>query len=608
MTYTYKLARRIALLRDCALVSSLALAAACGGSDLTETDPGSPSPAPSAPVVVIPQVITIETNQTVSFAAREGSRRAVAGTVEWAVSGGRISHDGAYTSSQPGTFMLVGRIQGEREQFPRAGTARVRVVPAQTKLASIRVSPENVRLAPGAEQAFEASGYLAHQGIQGTFGVPIGVTWTASGGKVDASGVYTAGDAAGTFRVAAKSVGTGVADTVLVIIDPSLTPPAEPAPDSTPDPTPDPTPDSTPTPPVTLAGVVLTPSTAALQTGATQQFAATGVMSDGSPASVTFSYSATGGSITPQGLYQAGASAGTYAVIATAAGGIVADTAKVTLTAPVSASTKLLVGVQPTLDTRSKPLAANVLVNADQATWTSKTNNPIVWTGGVGGVWRGGTVTGLWDQNTTAWDAYHSMAGMHVQVDSPLVLGFRVHNYGDGVRFMDPVTKSFTLRGAWFSDIHDDGVENDTYKTGLVEDSFFDGVYVAFSGRPAKAVYQQIDGRNITYTIRNNIVRLKGFALTAGAPNTSAGFFKIENRLPERNMKWVVEGNVFRADAKNGVGSLCLNQHGKFTARNNIIVWLGAGDYPCAIPPGWTLTRDVKVWDAAVAAWKARHF
>jgi hypothetical protein len=172
---------------------------------------------------------------------------------------------------------------------------------------------------------------------------------------------------------------------------------------------------------------------------------------------------------------------------------------------------------------------------------------------------------------------------------------------------MDAVTKSFTLRGAWFSDIHDDGVENDLYKTGLIEDSFFDGVYVAFSGRPASAVYQLIDGRNITYTIRNNVVRLKPFALTATTPNTSGGFFKIENREPERNMKWVVEGNVFRADGLPGTGSLCLNQHGVFTARNNIIVWLGAGNYPCTIPPGWTLTRDIKVWDAAVAAWKARH-
>ena len=624
MTYTYKLARRIALLRDRALLSSLALAAACGGSDLTETDPGSPSSqAPSAPVVVIPQVITIETNQTVSFAAREGSRRDVVGTVQWAVSGGRISHDGAFTSSQPGTFMLVGRIQGEREQFPRAGTARVRVVPAQTNLASIRVAPENVRLAPGAEQAFEVSGYLPNQGIYGTFGVPVGVTWTASGGKVDASGVYTAGDAAGTFRVAAKSVGTGMADTVLVIIDPSLTPPAEPAPDSTPDPTPDPTPDSTPTPPATLAGVVLTPSTAALQAGATQQFAATGVMSDGSPASVTFSYSATGGSITPQGLYQAGASAGTYAVIATAAGGAVADTAELTITVPVatsppaagsclagaSGSLVTLAGTQTAAyDTRSSPLPSGVRVSAKTAVWNGVANYLINFASGAGGCWSGGTATGKWNQETTPWDTYHGSFGLHVYAPNVVVEHLRIHNYGDGVRFTARGVTGWTLRSSYFSDIHDDCMEDDLLTSGVIEDNLFDGCYMGISMRPAIKDLATVDGRNETVVMKNNLLRIKPFALTNKAPNTSGGFMKTENREPAKNVKLIMVGNIFRADGLPGVGSLCLNQHNMVKqSSGNILVWLGAGSFPCALPPGWTMTRDVKVWDDAVAAWKGRH-
>lgn len=269
--------------------------------------------------------------------------------------------------------------------------------------------------------------------------------------------------------------------------------------------------------------------------------------------------------------------------------------------------TVILTGTQKVFDTRKAPLAACTLLKASGATWTAMGNNPINWAGRPRGLWLGGTVIGKWNQATTPWSSYHSTAGMHARVDTSVVEGLRVHNYGDGIRFMEPSTKAFVLRGAWFSDIHDDGVENDLYKTGLVEDSFLDGVYVAFSGRPAAATYQTIDGSKITYTIRNNVVRLKAFALTAKAPNTSGGFFKIENRLPARNMKWVVEGNVFRADGRPGTGTLCLNQHGKFTARNNILVWRGTGNFPCTLPPGWTLTRDIRVWDAAVAAWKARH-
>ena len=624
MTYTYKLSRRIALLRDRALISSLALAAACGGTDLTETDPGSPSQAPSAPLVVIPQVVTIETNQTVSFAARERSRRAVVGAVQWAVSGGRISHDGAFTSSQPGTFMLVGRIQGEREQFPRAGTARVRVVPAQTNLASIRVAPENVRLAPGAEQAFEASGYVPNQGIQGTFGVPIGVTWTASGGRVDASGVYTAGDAAGTFRVTAKSVGTGVADTVMVVIDPTLPPPAEPAPDSTPAPTPDPTPDSTPPPPVlTLAGVVLTPSTAALQTGETQQFAATGVMSDGSPASVTFSYSATGGSITPQGLYQAGATGGTFAVIATAEGGIVADTAELTITVPVatppppagsclaaaSGTLVTLAGTQTaSYDTRNSPLPSGVRVSAKTAVWNGVDNYLINFATGAGACWSGGTATGKWNQLTTPWDTYHGSFGLHVYAPNVVVERLRVHNYGDGVRFTARGVTGWTLRSNYFSDMHDDCMEDDLLTSGTIEDNLFDGCYVGISMRPAIKDLATVDGRNETVVIKNNLLRIKPFALTNKDPNTSGGFMKTENREPAKNVKVIMVGNIFRADGLPGVGTLCLNQHNMVKqSSGNILVWLGAGSFPCALPPGWSMTRDVKVWDNAVAAWKARH-
>ena len=551
MTYTYKLARRIALLRDRALWSSLALAAACGGTDLTETDPGSPSAqVPStAALVVIPQVITIETNQSVSFAARDRSMRVVAEPVHWAVSGGRISHDGAFTSSEPGTFMLVGRIQGERKQFPRAGTARVRVVPAQTTLASIRVAPEKVRLAPGAEQAFEVSGYLPNQGIYGTFGVPIGVTWSARGGRIDPSGVYTAGDAAGAFRVIAKSVGTGIADTVMVIIDPSLTPPVEPAPDSTPDPTPDPTPeptDSIPVPPLDS-----TPTPAPV------------------PAPTPIP------------------------------------------TPPPSLSEKVLTGVQGKFDNRTSPFPVMTLVNADRATWAGKVTYPINWAGRAGGVWRGGSVTGLWDQQTTPWvDGYHSYTAFYVRLDSATVMNLRVHNYGDAVRFTDQGTRYFTLRGSWFSDIHDDCMEDDRLKPGLVDDNLFDGCHVGISMRPGKADQDTVTGVGDTLVIRNNLIRLKPFAHGSKPElaNTHGGFFKVGNALPQKNLTLILEGNIFRADMLPGTGSLCLNQHGKVArSTNNILVWLGAGNYPCAIPPGWTLTRDPKVWDNAVATWKARH-
>ena len=56
-------------------------------------------------------------------------------------------------------------------------------------------------------------------------------------------------------------------------------------------------------------------------------------MSDGSATSVSVTWSATGGTITTGGLYTAGATAGTFRVIAVRQGDTLADTSAVTITA-----------------------------------------------------------------------------------------------------------------------------------------------------------------------------------------------------------------------------------------------------------------------------------
>ena len=68
--------------------------------------------------------------------------------------------------------------------------------------------------------------------------------------------------------------------------------------------------------PPTLQSLVLTPTAATLDSGATQQFAVAGTWSDGSTATPPVVFTATGGTITTGGLYRAGAAAGTFRVIA----------------------------------------------------------------------------------------------------------------------------------------------------------------------------------------------------------------------------------------------------------------------------------------------------
>jgi hypothetical protein len=91
----------------------------------------------------------------------------------------------------------------------------------------------------------------------------------------------------------------------------------------------------TPPPPVVVQQIILTPASVTLVTGATQQFTATAQMSNGTQQPATVTWTATGGTVTPVGLYTAGTIAGTsYRVIATQQGGTLADTATITLTVP----------------------------------------------------------------------------------------------------------------------------------------------------------------------------------------------------------------------------------------------------------------------------------
>ena len=87
----------------------------------------------------------------------------------------------------------------------------------------------------------------------------VSVNYSETGGSITAGGLYTAGSTAGTFRVIAVRQGDTKADTSSVTI-------TAPAP--------------------TLTAVEVTPASASLAAGETQQFTALGRMSDGSATSV----------------------------------------------------------------------------------------------------------------------------------------------------------------------------------------------------------------------------------------------------------------------------------------------------------------------------------
>jgi hypothetical protein len=305
MTYTFKLARRLAVLRVAGAGALLALGLGCDAEPL---DPAGSDPSAES-VDILPDSLTVETGQPVKFAAYA---RRVAGetgapvAVDWTASGGSITSTGLFTAKSVGTYVIYGR-RRHGGRVP-ADSSVVTVVPPPASLVRVIVTPDTATVAIGATRAFSAVGKLSDSTT-----APLGVVWTATGGAVDPSGVYTAGTAAGAYQVIATNTAGTLADTALVTIPAPATPPPPPP----------------PPPPVT--SLVVTPASTSVRAGGSQRFTGYGLDAAGDSLPVTLQYVATGGTITSAGLYTAGTTAGTYRVIAKQATGTLADTAVVTV-------------------------------------------------------------------------------------------------------------------------------------------------------------------------------------------------------------------------------------------------------------------------------------
>jgi parallel beta-helix repeat protein len=346
VTYTFKLSQRLARLRDLLVISACFLVLSCTpGDDLN--GPETPSTADPTTVAISPDSSVIGVGQTMQFQAATTSRESstlVSGQrrgqykkmvrlsvspvssivvaegaqtfqalallsdgsslvppLAWSATGGTVDGSGKYRAwTTPGKFHVIATASNGM-----ADTAVVTITLTAPVLAQILLSPANVSLSAGGSQQFFVEGKTADS-------VSVGVSpvYTATGGTISPLGAYTAGSTPGIFQVIASDTGSGMADTAFVTIAPSAP---------------------------TLQAVVLTPASVALQSGASQQFGVNGELSDGSRAPVAVTYDATGGSITPNGLYTAGSSSGNYRVIATVAGGTLADTSAINITVPAPA-------------------------------------------------------------------------------------------------------------------------------------------------------------------------------------------------------------------------------------------------------------------------------
>ena len=258
-----------------------------------------------------------------------------------------------------------------------------------------------------------------------------------------------------------------------------------------------------------------------------------------------------------------------------------------------------------TKEFRKHSLATGTRIDARGATFLASpaAHYPISIDGGGDLCVAGGAIRGQYDRKLD-WATMHGMNNAGVAFSSPTTVdGVRIDDLTDGIRPRG--IGPFTIREVHLSYLRDDCVENDHVEGGLIADSLFDGCYVAISERPSPSIHD--DGRNELLTIRGSLLRLQpmpGPRNGSGSQLGNGEFFKWSDQAT----KLALYDNVFMAEKVAEGGADKMGIPGTLSGcANNIMVWLGAGDYPAPLPDCFTVTKDRAVWETAVADWISRH-
>ena len=266
----------------------------------------------------------------------------------------------------------------------------------------------------------------------------------------------------------------------------------------------------------------------------------------------------------------------------------------------------------------NKALLPATRLDTRAATFLASPDNryPMTVGGGAGLCLAGTTVLGQYDR-TWSWSQMHTInnAGVAFANADATVDGVRIDNVTDGIRPQEG--GGFTIRNIRMSYVRDDCVENDHLQDGLVEDSLLDGCYVAFSARPSPAIISSgFNGAGTVWTIARSLVRLQPMpGPDGGSPDGlgNAGFFKWhlwDDPARSLSPQLALHGNVFLAErvGQPGAGRMGIPPGQLVSCSENVMVWLGPGDFPAPLPPEcFTITKDRSVWDAAVRDWITRH-
>jgi Big-like domain-containing protein len=361
MTFTFKLARRLAQCHIMAVVAGSLVLGGCAPGKPLEGGLEPPPPDSVLSVQLFPDSVALNPSEFVDFTAigefPGGGNSAV--PVTWEAQGGAITSDGRYTAgSTSGEYLVIGRGRNGKSDTSKVTIKQQAKAPVLT---SIAITPSSAALLPGDTQAFSATGVMSDGSTAG-----VTVTWASTGGTIDGTGLYTAPSTAGSYLVVATQQGGSLADTAQVNVS---------------------------VPPPTLTGVSLTPATAALEFGQTRQFSVLGLLSDGTTTTIAVTWTASGGTVNSTGLYTAGSTAGTFRLIAKSANGL-ADTSSITVTAPTVTAITLTPATVSLQSGQTQQFSAA----ASLSNGTTQTNPVVTWLATGGSI----NSTGLYTAGLTA--------------------------------------------------------------------------------------------------------------------------------------------------------------------------------------------------------------
>jgi len=124
----------------------------------------------------------------------DGTSRAVPG-VQFSATGGTITPAGLFTAATPGRYTITAT-----DPSGVSGSTTMTIVVPEVRLHRVLLTPADTQVAAGGKVRYELIGHYSDGSVR-----PVSTDFQATGGTIDAAGVYTAGNAVGTYSVSAPN-------------------------------------------------------------------------------------------------------------------------------------------------------------------------------------------------------------------------------------------------------------------------------------------------------------------------------------------------------------------------------------------------------------------